>query len=127
MLLLNLATVAVICIGGIRADNGVSLGAGGVIAVLQYIGIISSALINISWELAWLPKVRVSARRLGEILASPDEEQLAIGEGESPDGFAIEIRNLSFAYPESTKNVIDGISLAVKEGEHIALIGGTGS
>lgn len=127
MLLLNLATVAVICIGGIRADNGVSLGAGGVIAVLQYIGIISSALINISWELAWLPKVRVSARRLGEILASPDEEQLTIGEGESPDGFAIEIRNLSFAYPESTKNVIDGISLAVKEGEHIALIGGTGS
>ena len=127
MLLLNLATVAVVCIGGARADGGASLGAGGVIAVLQYVGIISSALVNISWELAWLPKVRVSARRLGEILASPDEEQLAVGEGESPAGFAIEICNLSFAYPESNKNVIENLSLSIKEGEHIALIGGTGS
>lgn len=127
MLLLNLATVAVILIGGIRADGGAGIGAGGVIAVLQYIGIISGALINISWTLAWLPKVKVSARRLSEVLTSPDEESLAEGEGEQPEGFAIEIRNLSFAYPDSTKNVIDGLSLTLKEGEHIALIGGTGS
>ena len=127
MLLLNLATVAVILIGGIRADGGAGIGAGGVIAVLQYIGIISGALINISWTLAWLPKVKVSARRLSEVLTSPDEESLAEGEGEQPEGFAIEIRELSFAYPDSTKNVIDGLSLTLKEGEHIALIGGTGS
>ena len=127
MLLLNLATVAVICVAGIRADTGAGLGAGGVIALLQYIGMISGALINISWELAWLPKVKVSARRLSEVLTSPDEECIAIGEGENPNGFAIEICNLSFAYPESNKNVIENLSLSIREGEHIALIGGTGS
>lgn len=127
MLLLNLATVAVVCIGGIRAQGGAGVGAGGVIAVLQYIGIISGALINISWTLAWLPKVKVSMRRLNEVLLSPDEESIAQGEGECPEGFSIEIRNLSFAYPESGKNVINNLSLTVKEGEHVALIGGTGS
>lgn len=126
MLLLNLATVAVVYFGGIRAQGG-NIGAGGVIAVLQYITIISGAIINISWTLAWLPKVRVSMRRLGEIHSSPDEESIGVGEGESPCGYDIEIRNLSFAYLESTQNVIKDISLTVKEGEHIALIGGTGS
>ena len=126
MLLLNLATVAVVYFGGIRAHGG-NIGAGGVIAVLQYITIISGAIINISWTLAWLPKVRVSMRRLGEIHSSPDEESIGVGEGESPRGYDIEIKNLSFAYPESTQKVIKDISLTVKEGEHIALIGGTGS
>ncbi len=127
MLLLNLATVAVVYVGGMRAQGGSGIGAGGVIAVLQYIGIISGALINISWTLAWLPKVKVSMRRLNEIHSSADEEAIAEGMGEKPQGFDIEIKNLSFAYPESNKNVINDLSLTVNEGEHIALIGGTGS
>lgn len=127
MLLLNLATVAVIYFGGMRAQSGAGIGAGGVIAVLQYIGIISGALISISWTLAWLPKVKVSVRRLNEIHSSKDEESIAEGMGEVPEGFEIKIRDLSFAYPDSDKNVISNLSLTVREGEHIALIGGTGS
>ena len=127
MLLLNLATVAVVYFGGIRAQAGSGISTGGVIAVLQYISIISSAIINISWTLAWLPKVRVSIRRLDEIHSRPDEEKIPVGEGKVPDGFDLEIRGLTFAYPDSTKSVIEDLSLTVKAGEHIALIGGTGS
>lgn len=127
MLLLNLATVAVIYFGGIRAQAGSGISTGGIIAVLQYIGMISNALINISWTLAWLPKVKVSMRRLNEIHSSPDEETIPEGRGKAANGFDIEIRNLSFTYPGSSKNVIENLALTVKEGEHIALIGGTGS
>ena len=127
MLLLNLATVAVVYFGGIRAQVGSGISTGGVIAVLQYIGMISNALISISWTLAWLPKVKVSIRRLNEIHSSLNEEIIPEGEGAHPNGFNIEIRNLSFTYPESTKCVIENLSLTIKEGEHIALIGGTGS
>ena len=127
MLLLNLATVAVIYFGGLRAQSGAMIGAGGVIAVLQYIGIISGALINISWTLAWLPKVKVSVKRLNEIHSKLDEELLGEGEGEIPNGFDIEIRNISFAYPDASKNVINGLCMTIREGEQIALIGGTGS
>ena len=127
MLLLNLATVAVIYFGGIRAQAGSGISTGGIIAVLQYIGMITNAVISISWTLAWLPKVKVSMRRLNEIHSSPDEEKIPEGAGEIPSGFDLEIRNLSFTYPNSTKSVIENISLFINEGEHIALIGGTGS
>ncbi len=127
MLLLNLATVAVIYFGGLRAQTGSGISTGSIIAVLQYIGMISNALINISWTLAWLPKVKVSARRLNEIHSSPDEETIPEGEGKKPNGFDIEIKNLSFTYPDSAKNVLENLSLTIKQGEHIALIGGTGS
>lgn len=127
MLLLNLATVAVIYFGGVRAQLGSGITTGGVIAVLQYIGMISGALISISWTLAWLPKVKVSMRRLNEIHASPDEETIPEGEGKRPEGFEIRIEDLSFAYPNSTKNVLEDLSLTVREGETVALIGGTGS
>ncbi len=127
MLLLNLATVAVVLVGGMRAQSGAAVGAGDVIAVLQYITLISSALINISWTLAWLPKVKVSMDRIEEIYSLPREEKIAEGEGEQPQGFDIEISGLSFAYPDGGETVLKDISLKIGEGENIALIGGTGS
>lgn len=125
MLLLNLATTAVVFIGGIRVHSGDSLSAGDVIAVLQYIAIISSALINISWTLAWLPKLKVSLGRINEIHSMTGEESKSLSE--APSGYSIEIRNLSFAYPDAKAPVIRNVSLTINEGEHIAIIGGTGS
>ena len=124
MLLLNLATVAVVYFGSLRAEGGSNLGAGDVIAILQYIALISGALINISWTLAWLPKVKVSLRRINEIHSLAGEEN---DSGETHRGYTLEIRDLSFAYPDAKNEVLHSISLTVNEGEHIALIGGTGS
>ena len=125
MLLLNLATVAVIYVGGLRAESSTSLSAGDVIAVLQYVALISSALINISWTLAWLPKVKVSLRRINEIMSLPSEESLS--EGELPSGYELKIEGLAFTYPGAKARALDGISMSIREGEHIAIIGGTGS
>ena len=127
MLLLNLATVAVIYVGGLRAQSGAGPSAGDVIAVLQYIALISNALINVSWTLAWLPRLKVSVGRINEIHSMPEEERLSEAEGEEPCGFDLEISGLSFAYPDSEKKVLSDISMTVKEGERVAIIGGTGS
>ena len=125
MLLMNLATVAVVFVGGLRAEGGGAISAGDVIAILQYITLISGALINISWTLAWLPKVNVSLRRINEIHSLKSEEELT--EGKRPQGFDLEIKGVCFAYPDAKADALSNISLRVKEGEHIALIGGTGS
>ena len=127
MLLLNIATVAVVYFGGVRAVEGAISSAGDVIAILQYIAIISGALINISWTLAWLPKVKVSLRRINEILSMSSEESLSSDNSLCPEGYSIKISNLSFSYPNTREKVLSNISLTVNEGEHIALIGGTGS
>ena len=127
MLLLNLATVAVVYFGGLRAESGAGLRAGDVIAVLQYIALISNALINVSWTLAWLPRLKVSVKRINEIHSLPVEERLDAESSKKPSGFDINVSAVSFAYPDSEKMVLENVSLSVKEGERVAIIGGTGS
>lgn len=128
MLLLNLATVAVVYLGGIRAQSGSGPSAGDIIAVLQYIAMISNALINVSWTLAWLPRLKVAVKRINEVHSLPGEELALVDGGQKLDGgFSLKIDNVSFTYPDSKEPVIQGASISVREGESIAIIGGTGS
>lgn len=126
MLLLNLATVAVVYFGGLRAESGAGIGSGDVIAVLQYVALLSNALINLSWTLAWLPRLKVSIRRINEI-TSLSEEDVGEEKNGSPEGFDLAIENLTFAYPKANNPSVIDLSLQVREGEKVAIIGGTGS
>ena len=126
MLLLNLATVAVVYFGGLRAEISTGLGSGDVIAVLQYVALLSNALINLSWTLAWLPRLKVSIKRINEVTSLLEEDS---GEEKTrtPKGFDLSIDNLTFAYPKANNPSITNLSLKVGEGEKVAIIGGTGS
>lgn len=126
MLLLNLATVAVVYFGGLRAEISTGLGSGDVIAVLQYVALLSNALINLSWTLAWLPRLKVSIKRINEV-TSLFEEDSGEEKTRTPKGFDLSIDNLTFAYPKANNPSITNLSLKVGEGEKVAIIGGTGS
>ena len=126
MLLLNLATVLVVYVGRLRAEGGAGIGSGDVIAVLEYVALLTNALINLSWTLAWLPRLKVSVKRINEIISldSEDSGEERVGK---PEGFDLTIDNLTFSYPEAQSPAIKNLSLNVKEGERVAIIGGTGS
>lgn len=47
--------------------------------------------------------------------------------GQRANGFAIDIRDLKFKYPESNRYVLDGLNLDIQPGERICLIGTQGS
>ena len=125
MLLLNLATVLMVAVAGGMADVGALKSAGDIVALVQYVMILAGALLNLSWTVAWLPRLRVAIKRIGEIHSETDE-----GSAKSetlPSGFALEVRGLYFAYPDSPRDTLEDISISVKEGERVAIIGGTGS
>ena len=71
---------------------------------------------------------RESANRIYEVLS--EESNLKNGENpvfEVPDG-SIEFRNVTFRYSEKAdKNVLSNVSVKIKSGETIGIIGGTGS
>lgn len=67
--LLSLATVALVCVGYYRATVTSVIGAGDVIAVVQYVALISNALLTTFWVLAFIPHVKVCGRRVNEVLA----------------------------------------------------------
>lgn len=78
MMLLNIATVATVAVGGWRAEAGLLSDSGAVVAIVQYVALISGALLNLSWTIAWLPRLRVSIGRINEILKMPAEDEGAV-------------------------------------------------
>ena len=131
MLFLNLATVAILWAGVLRVQSGAITDAGDIIAVIQYVALISNAVIALSWTIAWIPHLKVSVKRIGEILTMPKQDDSADDEIAKTysydDGAEIEIRDLSFKYPDSKNPTLTGISMKIKKGETAAVIGGTGS
>ncbi len=125
LLLLNVVTVAVIYVGAIRMQNPAILKAGDIIAIIQYVGIASNGLLAAVWVFAWLPHFKVSARRVNEVLSlkgvpeSEDKAKYIRGD--------IRITNLSFTYPHAKLPALTDVNMNIKEGETVAIIGGTGS
>ncbi len=124
-LILNLATVLILVVGARRMETSSVLRAGDVIAVIQYVALIMNAVLMLSWTIAWLPHLRVSVRRIGEVLELPSEESAA-SEHATLSGDLV-LSDVTFSYPGAEAPVLAGISFTIRGGETIALIGGTGS
>lgn len=63
--------------------------------------------------------------RLAEFLDAPDDGQLASGRAVTTAALPLTVRDLAFCYDR--QHVFDGLSLTVRPGEQIALVGKSGS
>ncbi len=86
------------------------------------------AFMSLSMTFIFLPRARVSAKRINEVLDT--RSNITFGqatEGKPGVTGKIEFRNVGFRYPDSTEPVLQNISFTVNQGETIAFIGSTGS
>ena len=74
-----------------------------------------------------LPRARVSANRLNEVL----EEEVSIVsgtfKGKTVEAGTVEFKNVSFKYPDADEYLLKDISFKINQGETVAFIGSTGS
>lgn len=80
-------------------------------------------------QMSMIKTANVKMNDLRTFLDIPTED-MESGECELPDtsaGVDIEFDHVSFAYPESEKNVIQDLSFHIKKGEHVALVGLNGA
>ena len=73
-----------------------------------------------------LPRALVSMRRVREVVTT----EPSVADGTETDGTekgTVEFRDVSFAYPESNRSALEGISFRVEKGRTFAIIGTTGS
>lgn len=104
------------------------LSTGELMSLFTYSMQILMSLMMISMIFVMLTMSKASANRIVEIL----DEKTDIDDGEKnlaevKDG-SIEFRNVSFRYSEGAeKNALEKIDLAIKSGETIGVLGGTGS
>ena len=124
--LMNMAVVLIVYLGGFRMERGFSSASGGdIFAVIQYITLIMNGVVMAAFSIVMYPHAKVAAKRIGEVLdvespPEPEEEELRF----SGD---IRLENLSFGYEGAAENAVSEISLHIRPGQQVAVIGGTGS
>nr|WP_152822157.1 MULTISPECIES: ABC transporter ATP-binding protein [unclassified Corynebacterium] len=127
MLILNLATGAVMWFGGRRVDAGV-VEVGSLTAFLQYLMQILTAVMMGAFMAMMLPRALVCAGRIAEVLdhssSIPEPTQPQRPDGR---GGVVEFDHVSFSYPGAEAPVLRDISLSARPGQVTAIIGATGS
>lgn len=119
-------TAVCLWIGALLVLEG-ELTPGQLIAFNMMVGRVIAPTQRISQLLQQLNQLKISLRRVGEIMnASPElhirePSQLPTLEG------AIRLEAVGFRYKEDGKEVLKNINLDIKAGENVALIGSTGS
>ena len=123
---LNAAALLIVYLGGLRMERGSGLTPGDVFAMIQYVNIILGAIVSVSFAIVMLPHVRVAARRLSQVTESTGLEDGSPAQGLRFDG-GIELDKVSYTYPGSALPALSGLSLHIRPGEWVSVIGGTGS
>lgn len=124
-LLLNAATVAIIYVGAVRLQHTDTLRAGDVLATIQYIALIANAILMLSWTISYVPHVKVSLRRISEIM------QFECSDVHRTQNITlcgdVEFSHVSFAYENAQANALSDVNINIHRGEIVGIIGGTGS
>ena len=122
----GLGLVAIAWIGSYFVKSG-EISIGDVTSLTQYLAQVTFAFVMLSMIFMSIPRMNVAIKRLSEIL----DEEISVKDKTKtqklPKTFDLTFENVSFAYPDSEEAVLESINFSVKQGETIAVIGGTGS
>mgnify|MGYP005928507201 FL=1 len=125
--IINLATVVVIWVGGQQTDSGI-ISQGQVIALVNYMSQILVELIKMANLIILISKAVACMKRVDGVFQM--ESSLKDGEKISqdhPTSPKVEFANVSFAYGGSKSDSLSGVSFKAMRGQTVGVIGGTGS
>lgn len=105
-----------------------SLTEGQLMSMFTYVINILMSLMMVSMTFVMLIMSRASGERIWEVLAEePDLYSVPHGVKEVPDG-SIDFEEVGFAYPSNPgKEVLNDLTIHIRPGETIGILGGTGS
>jgi ABC-type multidrug transport system fused ATPase/permease subunit len=126
-IIINIGILCLIYTGAIRVQAG-DLTQGQVIALYNYMSQILVELIKLANLIITISKAMASLKRINSVLDTKSSQEF--GEENSGDidsDTVLEMENVSLKYPTSSEDSLSEINLAVKRGEMVGVIGGTGS
>ena len=141
-IIVNVAIIAIIWIGGVQVDVG-NLTQGEVIALVNYMSQILVELVKLANLIILLTKAFACSKRVGEIFAmepsvvepidnvlGEDEQQKArrdiAGQQFRDNDNKVEFKNVTFTYEGAKEPALSNLSFTAKKGQTIGIIGGTG-
>lgn len=122
----NTGIILILWYGAGKVDSGAIL-SGDVIALVNYLSQILIELVKLANLIVVLSKAVASMGRIGQVLDT--KSGMTFGEVESSDvgSEAVRLENASLRYPTAGEDSLSGITLSVKKGETVGIIGSTGS
>jgi len=130
-IVLNLAIVGILYVGGVQVQGG-NIAPGAVMAAITYISQILNGMMMLAMIFQTISRGSASVKRLKEVLDT--EPALQDGRGfanvsvkpEAPAA-AVEFRNVHFSYPGRREEILRNINLTIQPGETLGVIGATAS
>lgn len=133
-LVMNLAVCAILWRGGLRVDTG-GLTQGQVVAFVNYMTQALLSIVYVANLVVVFTRASASAARVNEVLrcvpgiadvaaATVDLSAVAAGADEAP---ALRLDGATFSYPDAAVPAVEGVSLELRCGGTLGVIGGTGS
>lgn len=127
MIILNLSVIAVIIIGGWQVQAK-AMKVGEVMAAITYLTQVLHGVMMMSMMFQTLAKASASANRLREVLETDPVIKSGSVSLSDKTGGTVSFKNVSFSYPETKgRPVISDLTLDIKSGESVAILGATGS
>ena len=121
------SVIAVIVIGGwqVQAQD---MKVGEVMAAITYLTQVLHGVMMMSMMFQTLAKASASANRLREVLETDPVIKSGSVSLSDKTGGTVSFKNVSFSYPETKgRPVISDLTLDIKSGESVAILGATGS
>lgn len=127
-IIVNFAIIAIIWSGGFEVESG-AMSQGDIISLVSYMTQILLALVVLSNLIVTFTKATASASRINDVFAihSSLSDEGAKPQIEVEEANKVEFKDVDFYYQNAQEPSLSKISFAVKPGETIGIIGGTGA
>lgn len=133
-LIMNVAVIAVLWFGGKLIETN-NMSGGQIIAFINYISYMVTALLVLANLVTLFTKAAASARRVNEVFAVPEREtaegaeqaEKQSGGGKTVPAFEFINASLRYADDPAVPEAVEGLDLAVMPGEVLGIVGITGS
>ena len=127
MLVLDVTIVGVIWFGGHQVGDG-DVEVGTLIAFMSYLMQILMGIVMASFMTIMIPRAAVCAERISEVLAtSPTITSSPDAVDTFPTPGTVEMRDVTFVYPDADARVLAEVSFTVQPGTTTAIVGSTAS
>ena len=127
MLILNISVVLIVYAGSFRMEQGINaVSAGDIFAIIQYVSLVMNGMLTVAFAIVMAPHAKVAADRIAQVINAegiddkiPEEDIAFSGD--------IVFDHATFKYEGASKPAVSNITMHIKAGQKIAIIGGTGS
>lgn len=128
MAAVNITTLVVVWVSARLIVENHLFEVGELLGFITYLRFLMFSMLMITTVLMMLSRSKASVIRINEVLDTPiDIENPVDPINPSSNNSTIVFKDVSFRYYEKAENVLSNINLEIKPGEHLGIIGSTGS